>query len=845
MGEVYEAEDTRLKRRVAIKILPAGIATDPSRLARFEHEAQALASLNHPNIVTLHSVEEDGDCRFLTMEAVEGQTIERLIPPGGMPLGELLTFAIPIVDAVAAAHARGIIHRDLKPANIMVSDDRRVKVLDFGLAKLVETRDALNAETATAPLPLSMAGQIVGTAAYMSPEQAEGSPIDQRSDIFSLGILLYEMASGAPPFRGDSNLRILASIVRDEPPPLARVCPRLPAALSSLVAACLSKDPAQRPSADALKDQLAALLAPAAGTKPATRRRTAFAIVTAAAALMAVVVVVTRTLQKPAPARTPTFTRVTYGSGVEASPTVSPDGRTVVYVALQPNGRQHLYASPLNGGGSARDLTGADSPAADDAPAFSPDGRSIAFASSHDGSDGLFVMSSSGGDVRRIVNGGYDPSWTPDGKTLLYSTESGQDPDGREAPSQVWAVDLTTGQRRLIAKADAVDPRVSPDGRFAAFWALPVDDSGAQFSGANRDVWLQPIAGGDRVRITDSESSDWNPAWSPDGRFLYFSSDRGGTMNIWRVEIDGRSGAPRGPAVAITAPSAYVAEMSFGADGTMAYASVDYDTAVRAIAFDASNGAVTGATRDIVTGHRSWLQPDVSPDAQLLTLRSFRSQEDVWVVRTDGSGLRPVTNDPARDRGSRFAPDGSLMFYSSRSGTYQFWSIHSDGSGAQQLTHGDWALNYPLPSPDGRWVAGTNPNTNEQYIFDRQDWTKAPERLPAPPVKGQMYLRDWSPDGTRFAAADTSNGLWVFDRGGQTWTRVGNGAYPRWLPDGRRMLAVLKGRIVLVDTDAKTTTDVFGETGRYIGSLAIAPGGRLIYFTSAVTRANIWTMRVR
>ena len=842
---MYEAEDTRLKRRVAIKILPERIAADPARLARFEQEALAVAALNHPNIVTIHSVEEDGGRRFLTMELVDGATLDRCVPATGLRLGELLDYAIPLVDAVAAAHSRGVVHRDLKPGNVMVSADGRIKVLDFGLAKLIPTTDATSTETRTAAPMATAAGQIVGTPSYMSPEQAEGRPVDQRSDVFSLGVILYEMASGVRPFQGDSTLSILSSILRDEPRPLSARRRDLPRSLEAIVAACLNKNPAERPSARALKEQLATV---AAAPGPATSRVTPVMALGAAVALLGLVGVVAVRVMRSARADgaigTPTFTRVTFGNALDVSPNLSPDGKNVLYVTLEPNARRHLHVAPLGGNGVGIDLSQEAPAAGDDAPAYSPDGRSIAFVSSRDGSEGLFVMSAGGAGVRRIVNGGYDPAWTPDGREIVYSTESGRDPDGREAPSEVWAVNLATGARRQVAAADAVDPSVSPDGRLVAYWALPVDSSGTQFAGANRDVWVQPLAGGTRVRITADEASDWNPAWSADGRFLYFSSDRSGTMNIWRIAVDARTGAPGGAAVAVTAPSPYAGSMSVGRDGTLVYASMDYDTSVRAIDFDDVAGTVAGAATDVVTGHRAWLQPDVSPDGRLLALRSFRAQEDVWVVGADGSRLRPLTNDAARDRGARFAPDGSLLFYSSRGGTYQFWTIRPDGSGLRQLTQGDWALNYPLPSPDGRWVAGTNPNTNEQYLFDAHDWTRPPERLPSPPGKGQTYLRDWSPDNRRLVAADTSDRLWLFDLPSKAWTPIGRGGYPRWLPDGRRVLAVLRGRIVLVDTATGATADVYGEPGRFIGSLALAPGGGRVYFASAVTRSSIWMMRL-
>jgi Tol biopolymer transport system component len=207
--------------------------------------------------------------------------------------------------------------------------------------------------------------------------------------------------------------------------------------------------------------------------------------------------------------------------------------------------------------------------------------------------------------------------------------------------------------------------------------------------------------------------------------------------------------------------------------------------------------------------------------------------------------LRPLTSDAARDRGPRWAPDGSLMYYSSRSGQYQFWGIAADGSGPRQITHGDLTLNHPIPSPDGRWVAGSNPNGGEQFIFDTLDWRKAPEQLPQPPGRGTTYLWDWSPDGTKIATRDTLGQLRVFTVATKTWDPAGTGVFPRWLPDGRRLVAQDRGRMTLVDTIAKTSRQLYAEPdrGRAIFSIALAPDARRVYFTSAVSEADIWLMR--
>ena len=242
MGEVYLAEDAELHRKIALKVLPEEMAADPVRLERFKREARTVAALDHPNIVTIHSVEEVEGVHFLTMGLVEGKTLDEIIHSGGLELEQFFDLAIPLADAVAAAHARGITHRDLKPANVMVTAEGRVMVLDFGLAKLAPAPDAEDEET----LALTQEGYVVGTVRYMSPEQAKGEPVDQRSDVFSLGVLLYEMATGTRPFRGKSAIELISSILKDTPEPVTQVREELPYHLGRLIQHCLEKKPERR-----------------------------------------------------------------------------------------------------------------------------------------------------------------------------------------------------------------------------------------------------------------------------------------------------------------------------------------------------------------------------------------------------------------------------------------------------------------------------------------------------------------------------------------------------------------------------------------------------------------------
>jgi non-specific serine/threonine protein kinase len=262
MGVVYRAEDPELGREVALKLLPAEMADNPKRLERFRREAKAVAAINHPNIVTIHSIESTENTHFLTMELVEGESLDRMIPPGGMPLAKVFEIAVPLADALSSAHERGIVHRDLKPANVMITGESRIKVLDFGLAKLVEDPDAETGEPALTAIPteLTAEGMVMGTAPYMSPEQVEGRAMDHRTDIFSLGIVLYEMATGRRPFAGDTSAALISSILRDSPPTVTEINESLPRHLARIIQHCLEKDPEARyQSAKDVRNELKSL----------------------------------------------------------------------------------------------------------------------------------------------------------------------------------------------------------------------------------------------------------------------------------------------------------------------------------------------------------------------------------------------------------------------------------------------------------------------------------------------------------------------------------------------------------------------------------------------------------
>ncbi len=860
MGEVYLAQDTRLGRKVALKILPRHLASDPERRARFEHEARAIAALNHPNIVTIYSVDQDGDTYFITMEFVSGSTLSRLIPPRGLPLRQFFDFAIPLADAIGAAHLEGVTHRDLKPDNVMVTDAGRIKVLDFGLAKMRPAfLDGSAVTTAATARPRTLAGQILGTVPYLSPEQAEGKPTDHRSDVFSLGIMLHEMITGQRPFEGDSSASIVSSILRDPVPPITAINPALPSRLAAIITRCLAKDPAQRyqsaidlrADVDGVRqDVISGIITLAVPAAPSGARRVRVFAGASLAGAVALAVLAAwywsprDTAMSPSsePLPAATFEQVTHGEGQELFPTLSPDGRSVVYVS-DATGNADIYAQRV-GGENTINLT-RDSAAVDTQPAFSPDGERIVFRSDRDGG-GLFLMGATGESVRRISDFGYHPAWAPDGHQIAYVTQSVIDPSVRFTTSQLWIVHAATGAKRLVSEGDAAQPSWSPHGDRIAYW-------GRTAGAGSGDIWSIAVAGGEPVAVTTEPSMDWNPVWTPDGRHLYFASDRGGAMNLWRIAIDEKSGKPLGkPEAVTTGVGAAAQHIAISRDGRrLAYAARVESTNVQKISFNAVAGVTVGTPQWVTRGSRSVAQPDISPEGTQLAFNSLGKQEDLFVAHADGSSLHQVTDDGFKDRAARWSPDGRrIAFYSDRSGKYELWLVNRDGSDLRQLTHSPGA-HYPVWSPDGRLMAFSTHSPNGAGIFNATTpWSAEQVRmLPAIPDATQSFeVWSWSPDGKRLAGqkhlADLSHaGIAVHEIGSNRLDWLTDfGEWPVWLRDGRRLLFSDRGTLYLLDSVTRTHRELMRLPQPSLGSVSLSLDNRNIYFTFMAAEADVWVM---
>jgi len=629
MGVVYRARDLTLNRFAALKFLPADSAMDEERKRRFLHEAQVASALNHPNIVTIYEIVLDPPHQFIAMEYVPGRPLEALLSPNGLGLRDVLTYAAQVADALAAAHAAGIVHRDIKPGNVIITEAGVAKVLDFGLAKAVERKaavvDDITRTVAMGSSPRTVEGSIIGTVAYMSPEQAEGKPIDHRSDIFSFGAMLYETITGKRAFEGDTPVSTLAAILRADAPELAADVTQIPSEVKRIVRRCLEKSPERRWQSIAdirtmLEDARQDLDSPAhqAHRGPARRARLPGWIWPIVA--VAVVVIASLALWRSRAADDAsepyTFHRMTSDAASNVSPTISPDGKLIAYSSDRAqSGGTDIWVQQIAGGEAVR-LTA--NLGLCHSPSFSADGSRIVF---HGGSDarGIYVMSTFGGEARRVADG-RGPQFSPDGAQISYM--------GPTNDRIVIVSSMGGTPREIPVKHNVVDrARWLPDGKRLLFLGV---DATTQ----STDWYTVPVEGGEEKSCGGAKwlrdpFTNATP-YSVTANAAFINVSQIDAVNLYRVPFDAVQGRITGPPTPVSmAPGINFWPSASADESKIAFGNApSYDTNLWEMTVDPTNGVVTGEqqlTRGLVD--RSAPYPSPGGDRIIYKASAGRTQE--------------------------------------------------------------------------------------------------------------------------------------------------------------------------------------------------------------------------
>ncbi len=804
MGEVYSALDSRLGRKVAIKLLPSAFSRDADRLRRFEQEARAVGMLNHPNILTIHDLGEYEDAPFIVSELLEGETLRERMKGGPLTPSVVIGLALQIARGLVAAHESGIVHRDLKPENLFITTDGLIKVLDFGLAKLRPPQfNQADANGDAFPVVRTNPGTVMGTVGYMAPEQLRGEESDHRADIFAFGVILFEMLAGERPFRGDSAAETMSAILKEETPELP-----FPAGIQSLelervIRRCLEKK--ERLRFQSMSDLGFAL--EGLTSNPSGSGSRGSATLSGSSAIeeiptlpqkigksrigplgwvgwgLAGVFLLTTIGLTIAYFRRPTFfTRIvpfTSFTGQKSRPVFSPDGNQVAFYWDGDNGNEPgIYVKLIDAGTLLR-LT-ALSGAGEADLAWSPDGRAIAFVRRGNGG-GIFSVPALGGPERKLTDWAGDFAWSPDGKTLAISNR-----DSSESPFNISLLVLGTGETRKLTTPPTgsfgdTAPAWSPDGQTLAFIRSPY----FQVS----DVYSISVKGGEPTRLTnDNLELRGSLDWTADGREIIYSSPRGGLPSLWRVSSSG------GRTRRLIGIGEYAYDPSVSRQGerlAYVYRRVDRNIWLTA---GPNSKAKDKTPVKLIASTREEVSPQFSPDGKRIVFVSDRNgSKEIWVSSSDGQNAVQLTDFGGSQTGTpRWSPDGRQIAFDSRpEGQTDIYTISAEGGRPRRVTTENSEDVMPSWSKDGRWIY-----FGSRRSGDWQIWKTPAEGGQAVQVtKNGGYEAFESPDGKFVYYAKREPGIWKVPVEGGAESRVfDKGRWGNW--------AVLEQGICFLNFDA-------------------------------------------
>jgi len=864
MGEVYRATDTNLKRQVAIKVLPQTVGTDPERLARFQREAEVLAALNHPNIAHIHGLEKSDGTLALVMELVEGPTLADRIARGAIPLDDALTIAKQITEALEAAHEQGIIHRDLKPANIKVRPDGTVKVLDFGLAKAMDPAGAASADAMNSPtltVRATQVGTIIGTAAYMPPEQATGRPVDSRADIWAFGVVCFEMLTGKPLFAGDTIGETVAAVLRDEID-WAALPAATPDRVRRLLTRCLDRSVKQRLQAigearivlDSTDDRTGP--EPSAVRSPPPPSRNTRLLWWGSSVLVPVVAAASGLLLARANIPRPVVTRLSVSLPVPLVPhyetaniALSRDGDTLAYVGIK-DGTPSLYVRRMDQL-EVRRLAGTEGAAG---PIFSPDGAWIAFFS-----DGKLKKVPVLGGSPTVVNEGNPDSigmdWTPDGAIVFtrgFTLGVARVSASGGAAQTVMVPDPGKGESSYLW------PRLLPGGTDMLFVINP--DNIASFNEAR--IAVEALGTKQSREILDAQGSF--PLYAASGHLVFFS---GGSVRV--AAFDLRRRRMTGPAVPLVegvavTPHTGAVQAAISASGTLVYAPVGDQVPKSSLVVVDWSGRAQPLT-DVLPHYLG--EMSVSSDGQRVALRSAKANDDIHVFDIPRGSLTRFTYEGGDEQNPVWTPDGKRLAYASqRGGTPgMFWKT-ADGNGTPEKILAPLHPQRPSSfSRDGKFLAYTevHPQTGlDIWTVRLNDSSRQPEPFLRTPFDEDLPL--FSPDGHWLAYRSNESGrmeVYVAQFPGAAVKRqisVDGGDQPQWAPGGKQLFYVNGNRLMSVDLKAESGlhpskprmlferafSPSAADSGVWGHTYAVFPDGKRFLFVDNPVQPEVRELRV-